>query len=113
MSDPVRHEGTVRGLAGAASAKNAKSKPTVTTTIRFLETEREWNAPLVQQAWHQLLTETTNPNALFSTPEWYENKRKTKGEELRVAVVENDAKIIASVRASNGMVHVVDGVIVP
>ncbi|MHB1856535.1 MAG: GNAT family N-acetyltransferase [Acidobacteriaceae bacterium] len=95
MSDPVRHEGTVRGLAGAASAKNAKSKPTVTTTIRFLETEREWNAPLVQQAWHQLLTETTNPNALFSTPEWYENKRKTKGEELRVAVVENDAKIIA------------------
>jgi len=97
MSDPVPYVVTVGGLAGSAPTKNAKSKPAVTTTIRFLETEREWNAPLVQQAWHRLMTETTNPDALFSAPEWFDNKHKTKREDLRVAVVRNGTKITAIV----------------
>lgn len=95
MSDPMRHEVTVRGLASAASAKSAKWTPAVTTTIRFLETEQEWNAPLVQAAWRQSMATSTNPSVLFQSPEWFENKRKTKGEDVRVAVVESGAKIIA------------------
>ena len=95
MSDPMRQEVTVRGLASAASAKSARWKPAVTTTIRFLETEQEWNAPQVQAAWRQSMATSTNPSVLFQSPEWFENKRKTKGEDVRVAVVESGAKIIA------------------
>jgi CelD/BcsL family acetyltransferase involved in cellulose biosynthesis len=67
----------------------------VTTTIRFLETEQEWNAPRVQAAWRMSMAASTNPSLLFQSPEWFENKCKTKGEEVRVAVVENGARIIA------------------
>ena len=66
----------------------------MTTTIRFLETEQEWNAPLVQAAWRQSMATSTNPSVLFQSPEWFQNKRKTKGEDVRV-VVESGAKIIA------------------
>jgi hypothetical protein len=69
MSDPMSHLVTVGGLAGGAPAKSAQSKPAVNTTIRFIKTGREWNAPSVQQAWHGLLTETTHSDTLVSTPE--------------------------------------------
>ena len=67
----------------------------MTTTIQFLATEHEWNAPDVQEAWQRLMAVSANPSALFQSPEWFENKYKTKREELRVAVVQNSAKITA------------------
>lgn len=74
---------------------SAHSKPAMTATIRFLETEREWNAPWVQDAWRRLQKETTNPNSLFSTLDWFDNKHKTKQEQLRVAIVANGIEITA------------------
>ncbi len=79
------------GRVAVANDESGAAKP----TIRFLSTEREWNAPLVQQTWRRLLTESSNPEALFSTPEWFDNKYKTKREDLRVAIVRHGAKITA------------------
>ena len=95
MSDHGEHRMAVAGIAGGVAASSSKSQVAETTAIRFLATELEWNAPHVQQAWRRLLRETANPNVLFASPEWFENKHKTKREELRVAVVENGAKIAA------------------
>ena len=67
------------------------------STIQFLATEHEWDAPKVQEAWRRLMAASANPSALFQSPEWFQNKHKTKGEELRVAVVENDGTITAIV----------------
>ena len=96
MSERLQNAVAISETGGRLPVVNGESdraKP----TVRFLSTEREWNAPRVQEAWRRLMAASANPSALFQSPEWFENKHKTKREELRIAVVENDGTITAIV----------------
>jgi hypothetical protein len=49
---------------------------------------KQCDAPDVRVAWRELLTRSINPNALFQSPEWFDNKRETKPrEDLLLAVL--------------------------
>ena len=80
---------------GSRRAVDNRESVAATPTVRFLSTPEEWNAPWVQAAWRQAMASSTNPNLLFQSPEWFDNKHKTKREDLRVAVVRHGRKITA------------------
>ena len=94
MSYVLQHAEATDGLADTVASIRTEPAVAATPAIRFLATEEEWNARPVQDAWRRLMAASANPNALFQTPEWFENKHKAKRENLRVAVAEDGGEII-------------------
>jgi CelD/BcsL family acetyltransferase involved in cellulose biosynthesis len=60
----------------------------IATTQLELLSGKQCDALDVRVAWRELLTRSINPNALFQSPEWFDNKRETKPrEDLLLAVL--------------------------
>jgi CelD/BcsL family acetyltransferase involved in cellulose biosynthesis len=63
----------------------------ISPSVSFAVAPEQWRTPEVLERWTSLLADSTNPNALYQSPPWFENKNETRPEDrISLAVLRDE-----------------------